>query len=482
MTFEALLTFASVLIAAYAIARPVQRRSVALFVPSWLLPAALLLAFGLLVVRDAPFGVKPLFHMSLEFAEFSLTASSFVLLVAAAGWCVWVWHSAILTPSKMKKVEELFQAALLEGEFDEVERVIRKNHDRLTGLPPTASSILFQPKMVTSLTESGSLIHLELLSDLSFLKTLESPFRAVDAVVRDLLVTDISPLRTVVIAHYGGHDAPNLSDHDSSLLNRTFLNPDWYKASRADYPLTISAIEALGSGRFDAAYNARDDRYDATQGISTRASCPIYLALKTQTLAIEAVLNKGITTGDFYVTGLMDVFRTVLRRSQTTSWNEDLHWEFPTPYAYLLHNVIYDLQHLSELAVRKATTNTTPPVVAKPGEVARWIARTWTACTWLIASPGDAVSDNFQENMIQVLLNFILQLHSQPSEIYPSWEDVPASELLAWRDLFVAELREKFVADKVRQQVLKTAINGLDYGKGWVFSGRSWLELELQLL
>jgi len=246
--------------------------------------------------------------------------------------------------------------------------------------------------------------------------------------------------------------------------------------------LTISAIEALDSGKFDVAYNAKDDRYAATQGVSPRANCPIYLALKTQTLAIEAVLEKGITEGDFYVTGLLDIFAGVLRRSHVTAWNEDLHWEFPTPYAYLLHNVIYDLQHLSELAVREATSKTTPPVVSKPGGVAHWIARTWTACTWLLASPKGAVTEKFQENMMQVLLNFILQLHSQPSEIYPSWEDVPASELQAWRDLFVTELREKFGADKVRQQALKKAVDGLDYGKGYVFNGRSWLELVLQLL
>jgi len=100
----------------------------------------------------------------------------------------------------MKKVEGLLQAALLEREFDEVERVIRRNHDRLTSLPPTASSVLFHPKMVASLTESGSLVHLELLSDLGFLKVLDSPVRAVDAVIRDLLVTDISPLRAAVMA------------------------------------------------------------------------------------------------------------------------------------------------------------------------------------------------------------------------------------------------------------------------------------------
>jgi uncharacterized membrane protein len=63
VTLEALLTFFGILIAILAIARPVQRASLKLFVRVWLwvLVGAILLSVALLVCRDAPLGWKPLF-------------------------------------------------------------------------------------------------------------------------------------------------------------------------------------------------------------------------------------------------------------------------------------------------------------------------------------------------------------------------------------------------------------------------------------
>ena len=61
MTLEALLTYFSILLAVMAIARPVQRHSLTLFVPVWLLVVAVLLSLIFIVCRDAPFGVRPPF-------------------------------------------------------------------------------------------------------------------------------------------------------------------------------------------------------------------------------------------------------------------------------------------------------------------------------------------------------------------------------------------------------------------------------------
>ena len=38
-------------------------------------------------------------------------------------------------------------------------------------------------------------------------------------------------------------------------MEKTFQDPAWYSETRADYPLVISAIEALRSGKLDSEYN-----------------------------------------------------------------------------------------------------------------------------------------------------------------------------------------------------------------------------------
>jgi hypothetical protein len=355
MSFEALLTFSGVLLAAYAIARPVQRRSMGLFVPRWLLPGAVLYSVISLIIRDAPLGVRPPFGLPLGTAVFALTLTAFLAPVAAAMWSWAVWYRGKLTPDRMKRVEAVFTAALREREFDEVERIVRLNQSALSALPADAASALFHPKMDAALSSAHSLIHLELLSNMAFLALLEDPYSAVDAVVRDLMQSETSPLRPAVLSRYGGAEHLVYSERDRNLIAKAFLKPSWYMRTRADYPLTIAAIEFLESGRYDAAYNAVDERYHAHQGVSTRSVCPIYIAIKTEVLALEAAIGER-TEGDFYITDLSDIFTSILSRSNIDSWSHPLACrEYPTPYAYLLYQINHDLRELSAQAIRAAT-------------------------------------------------------------------------------------------------------------------------------
>jgi hypothetical protein len=79
VTFEALLTFFGILVAILAIARPVQRASIKLFVSTWLwvLVGAILLCVALIVCRDAPLGWRPIFGWSLSGVMFGLTFGAF---------------------------------------------------------------------------------------------------------------------------------------------------------------------------------------------------------------------------------------------------------------------------------------------------------------------------------------------------------------------------------------------------------------------
>ena len=168
MNLEGLLTYFGLLAAAAAIMGPVQRRSLLLFVPNWLLPISSLAALVFLIIRDAPLGIRPRFGLTLEMAIYLLTFGAFVLPVAAALTAWMLWLAARLSARNIPQLEAFLQTALREGKFDEVDRVLRKNHDRLAKIPPGAATVLFNPRLVHQMVSSHSFVHLELLSQRPF--------------------------------------------------------------------------------------------------------------------------------------------------------------------------------------------------------------------------------------------------------------------------------------------------------------------------
>ena len=275
MTLAALLTVLSITWAVLSSARPVGRRSLALLVPKWRMFAAIVLSFLCIVIRDAPFGVKPIFALRLDLAQFGLTIGSFLVPVVVALWCWGTWHKAKLTRKNIPRLEGVIKAALREKEFDEIERILAKNETTLSGLPANVEAALFTPKLVNALVESDSMVHLELLSNMQLMTSLADRFGAVDTVVRSLLHAPVSPLRSAVVSRYGGAENLKYTDAQRELMEKTFLRPEWYLETRADYPLVISAIEELDSGKWDTEYNNVGRSYAARQGISTRSRCPI---------------------------------------------------------------------------------------------------------------------------------------------------------------------------------------------------------------
>jgi hypothetical protein len=482
VTLEALLTFIAILVAILAVVRPVQRHSLILFVPMGWLGAAIFLSFFLIICRDAPLGMSPPFGWSLPVVVFCLTIAAFLIPIAAAVWSWLCWHQARLTAKRIKCVENVFQAALREREFDEVERILRKNQQALERLPANAASVLFDPAMVTALVGSHSLVHLELLANMPFLESLENRHGAVDVVVRELLRAGVSPIRSAVVSKYGGLEHLAYPDVERELIERTFQNPEWYFDAGAHYPLTISAVEALRSGKLDTVYNDVGRDYEASQGISTRSRCPIYLAIKTEVLAIQAALERRAEK-DFYVTDLFDIFRAVQERSKfdKTVWQSSLsNSEFPTPYAYLLYEIASDLESLSANALKKATAKGAPPLANGPGDVARSLVLTWSFCVWNIADSQGQVSPEFRNHVIQRYLLFILALDRQPSEIYSGPVGGTVEGIHVWRDLFVSELRRHFSSDdSPRKLALKSAMESLDQGKLFVMKGYDWLNEKL---
>jgi hypothetical protein len=484
VTLEALLTFFGILIAILAIARPVQRASLKLFVRVWLwvLVLAILLSVALIVFRDAPLGLKPLFGWSLSGVTFGLTLGAFAAPVLAALCCWKAWDRAKLTGTRARLVESAFKVALREREFDEVERIVRKNLGRLAQLPASATGVLFDPAIVAALADSHSLVHLELLADLQFLNSLENRFAAVDVVVRQLLRPGVSPLRSAVVDPYGGLEHLHYSDSDRELIEKTFQNPAWYVEASAHYPLIISAIETLRSGKLDVEYNEVGRDYEATQGVSKRAFCPIYLAVKTEVLAIQAALEAR-SGKDFYVSDLFQIFDAVLQRStfNRTVWEGPLsNREFPTPYAYLLYEITADFHALSATAIRVATSHTMPSQAEEPGRIAKDLAQNWSFCIWRIADSKDRVSLAFRNDVIEAYLRFVLALHGEPSEVCAGSVSTTVEGLRAWRDLFLRELKSHFGSSWTgKTTALREAFDSVDQGKRYISEGSDWLEEEL---
>ena len=478
MTLEALLTFAGILVGVLAIARPVQRHSLFLFGSVWRLVAAIVIAFLLIFCRDAPFGMSPPFGWPLPTVLFGLTVGAFLIpvLTAVSSWAS--WHRAKLSDSKIRRIENLFQAALREREFDEVERIVRKNLENLNRLPGSAASVLFDKAMVTALVDSHSLVHLELLSNMKFLKTVG--FAEIDAVVRVLLRSEVSPLRSAVVKRYGGQEHLKYTDEEQELMAKTFETPEWYTSARAGYPLLISALEALRTGKLDDDYNDVGRDYEADQGISRRSHCPVYLAEKTVVIAIESAIEKKFEE-DLYVSDLWDIFRAVLERSrfEENIWESPLsHPEFPTPYAYLLYEINMDLRNLSAKAVEASIPSSKPPLAVPPGRVALDLARQWSYCVWMISGSEGQVSPDFRKYAIKQYLLFILELGWGPSEVGAGIENSTVG-LDAWRDLFLSELQRRFAGDTSGKQVLRGTMDSLDQGKRYVFDGLDWLEGKL---
>jgi hypothetical protein len=481
VTLEALLTFIGILVGVFAIARPVQRQSLILFVPLWLLPAAIVLPLVLLICRDAPFGVIPPFGWPLPLVLYCLTLCAFLIPVGAAVWAWFSWHGAKLTDTKIKFVEKIFQTALREREFDEVERIVRRNQKALEQLPPSAASVLFSAAMVNALAQSHSMVHLELVANMKFLESLENRFGAVEVIIHELLRCDASPLQSAVVARWGGVEHLVYSASERELIEKTFENPEWYVTANAHYPLIMSAMEALRGGKLDKLYNDVGRDYEATQGISSRSSCPIYLAVKMEVLAIETAVGKRVEK-DFYVSDLWQIFSAILERSnfEEIFWKSSLaNPEFPTPYAYLMYEISSDLRDLSAHSLQSATNDGQPPVAEPPGRVARDLAKNWSFCVWSIADSQYRVSPEFRNNAILEYLLFILALKGEPSEVYAGSVEIDTNDLIAWRDLFLSELRGRIASNLRTREAIREAFESLDLGKVFVAEGYDWLQEQL---
>jgi hypothetical protein len=482
MNLEALLTFFGLLAAAAAIMGPVQRRALLLFVPKWLLPLSSLAALIFLIIRDAPLGVPPAFGWRLDMVTYLLGLGSFVFPVSGAVIAWLLWWNARLSSRNLPQLEEFLQSALREGEFDEVDRVLRKNRLRLANIPPNAATLLFNRRLVHQMINSHSFIHLDLLARRPFMESLENRLQAVETVVREILVAETSPLQAAVVKRFGGIEHLQYTEVDQRLFESTFQDPDWYHDTNAHYPLIITAINKIESGALDVSYNLPDENYVATQGVSKRANCPLYLAIKTEVLAIGAAVEKRVEK-DFYISDLWQILMKIYSHSKcdpTAVKGGGGLYDPYTPYSYLLKEITSDFEGLTESAVQRSVEqNHAVPQNAEPTLAGATLVKMWCLSIWELMSEPGRINPAHLDEIVERYFRFMFALGWQTTEIlYTSGQSVP--HLYAWRDRFFKEFKHCTKSPRAEHiKVLHRIFGNLDWGKPFISDGYDWLKSQL---
>ena len=129
MSLEGLLAIAGILLAVYAIAQPVQRRSISLFVPGWLVPFSLLLSAVVLFWRE---GASVFGYQLFPWSDLASTLLAFFMPVSATLWAIHCWWEAELSEGRDRQFRDFVLTCLREGKFDELVRILERNYQRLT--------------------------------------------------------------------------------------------------------------------------------------------------------------------------------------------------------------------------------------------------------------------------------------------------------------------------------------------------------------
>jgi len=471
LRLEGLLAIAGIIVAVYAIAQPVQRRSIMLFVPVWIVAVALLLSVGILVWRK---GVEAFGYEFYPWSDFASTVTAFFLPVIAAFIAIFLWSKAKLTKRKNKKFYDFIMSCLRENRFDELVRIVEKNENQLSSVLESATlDLLFEQRFVLAMSHARTWLHLRLLTCEEMLKRLPNLVKVIDAVVRALVAEPSSPLYAIVASAYGAEERPFCTDSDWELVTKTLQNPAWYISVRADYPLLMIACELLDSGKLDDAYNRNDELYIARQGLSTRAKCPIFLALKTHVLMLEEAVKKEGDT-DYYVSDLYDLFRTICEHSvyNDNVWEgPNANREFPTPFAFLMSETLSDFFFLCD---HRYSHGTRPP-----RRIGHDLVSTWAICfIWLAESKGNVSTDSKIRRIISYM-DFALQLRQ--AYVHETRDESRKGNCKAWSELCTNQVKEKLGPATEVREILLEAANRLDVCKNYVSENQKWLRDELGL-
>ena len=472
MTLEGLLTLMGLIIAIYALAQPVQRRSIPLLVPMWLVLLSIVISASLLMWRYA---LRVLCIELYPWSDLASMVGAFIFPLAGLIIAYLYWHRAKISKQNDKKFRRFILASFYEDKFDELMRIVEKNEESLHRvLKPETLDLLFERTFVKRMVEAHNWIHLRLFSNNRLVEKLPDRFRVTDNLIREFLNAKATPLHSAIVAAYGGSEHLRPTKKEWELIKKTLQNPEWYMSVRIDYSLTVLACcEEIASGKYDRPYNQNDEWYTASQGESTRLRCPFYLALKTHVIMLKKAIEiKG--EDDYYVSDIWDLFRGVCGHSRYNEnvWeNRDASSEHPTPFAYLIKEVFFDLKDLCREKGRYKQS------IRPPGRVGSDLIRIWASSVAYLGYSRDKVSDRFKAECLGYYLAYTLEM----KETCEKTEGENKENSKLWCDQLVEELKKHKAGDEILREVLFESMNHLDIGKTYIYDHEDWLRSVLQL-
>ncbi|MBU0459927.1 MAG: hypothetical protein KJ771_03900 [Nanoarchaeota archaeon] len=478
MSSGLVLALFAIIIAGYGILNQVQKASLGIFLPWKIFISAIVIIFSLSLIPY--FAVSYGWNISLQDRNI---LESWIFIISIGVWVLSIikYDQARLYLKKQYKFSNFLEVCLRENLFDEFNRIIQKNQDVIYKLSQDTIQKMFNRRFVRSLFQSGSWIPLQLLTDERLIEKVGYlRHNLIDAVIREILKLEESPLQSVVVRKFGGNESCYISEQEERLIENTFQNPDWYFNINAHYPLVISAVEEIASGRLDEMYNGNGRLYESWQGISPRYRCIIFLSLKTHVMAIENAIEER-KEEDFYISDLLDIFRNILKHSRYNKqiWEDKkVNYEHPTPFASLIYEIANDFRNLSEKCVNVAFDRSNN-IIEPPGIIAKDLAAIWSFCISMIAQSRGNVGEQFRNTIIEGYLNFILQVAFGASEILGHigiGSDINLSE---WKELYIGQLRKRLYNGDDVSTVLLGIIDNLDIGKQYVRRGRDWIRKEI---
>lgn len=480
MSLGLFLTFIAIVVAGYGILNQVQRASLSIFFPWKMFILGMFISFILALLpyfeTVYEWNISPGWKAASELA-------AFIIPIGVLVWGFLKCSQARLALKRKDKFSDFLKVCLRENLFDEFNRITQKNQNCIYKFPQEIIQVMFNPKLVRSLFQSHSWLPLQLLADIEFIEKVDNiRLNIVNIVVREMLILQESPLKSAIFHKFGGEQFPYIfSDSENELIENTFQNPDWYLKTNAHYPLVTYAWEEIHSGKLDEMYNNRGRLYETSQGVSLRSNCIIFLSLKTHVIAIQNAIE-GKRSEDFYISNLFDIFRAVREHSKYNPlvWEDKtVNFEYPTPFAFLLHEIVWDFQELSTRCINVAFDRSNN-IIGAPRRIAENLAMSWSFCIWDITRSHDNVSESFRNCIIENYLNFVLQVGFGPSEILgPQASQISLND---WRNIYVNQIKERFRGERANvTDILKNVIGGLDSGKQYVQQGRGWLLTEMDL-
>ncbi len=167
-----------------------------------------------------------------------------------------------------------------------------------------------------------------------------------------LLNEPSSPLSKAVYRSYGGYEHLIYQKKRVGLIGNTLHNPKWYMNVRADYPYLWPYSKFIDSGHHAEEYNRKDELYLASQGVSSRSRCPVFLTIKTHVLMLDkAMENDPSQDIDYYVSDILQLFILICNHSrydEKNMENEFGDFGYPTRFAFLLESILNDFLLLCE--------------------------------------------------------------------------------------------------------------------------------------